>query len=101
MKGRFNTPQVVELHDSNVIMVKQTESNFIVLDGSSLSSYSYEGRQQSQTKYTFSLLTLQRNQITANSKYCILIGKKNYIFYVLNYTFTILSLQFLICGKIR
>jgi len=74
----MNTPQMVELRDSNVILIKQSENNFIILDGAGITTFSYEGRTMSQTKYTFPLNSLQPNQIALNSKYCIITGL-NYV----------------------
>lgn len=78
MKGRMNTPQMIELRDSNVILIKQSESNFIILDSNGINTFSFEGRTQSQTKYTFSLVSLQPNQIALNGTYCILTGNINF-----------------------
>ena len=71
----MNTPQMVELRDSNVTLIKQMESTFLALDSNCITVFSYDGRSQSQTKYNFSLASLNTNQIAANSKYCVMTGK--------------------------
>jgi len=71
-KGRMNTPQMIQHRDINIKLVKQAPNSFLVLDGLGVTIYSYEGRVMSQSKYQFSLNSLQHNQIALNSNFCLL-----------------------------
>ena len=70
----MNTPQMVELRNYGVTMIKQSESNFMVLDCSGFATFSHEGRQIAQSKYSFLLSSLQATQIGLNSKHCVFTG---------------------------
>ena len=77
----MNTPQMVELRNYGVILIKQSESNFMVLDSSGFATFSYEGRQIAQSKYSFPLSSLQTVQIGLNSKHSVFTGRPHfYIF---------------------
>ncbi|CAG5105714.1 Oidioi.mRNA.OKI2018_I69.chr1.g2388.t1.cds [Oikopleura dioica] len=77
VKGRLNTPQLVELKEHTPNLIKQTDQLFAVVSTTAIIILTYEGRIQSENRFNFSLTAMNLAQVALNSRFCVIVDPRD------------------------